>query len=175
MAETPIEVRIRDPLGELTRKERRNLLAISTVAIVVVHTGLVPTRFSGLGIDFGPLERVAFLKILTGAVAYFLVAFVVYAVADWLSGRWRLEVAFKADLDAFEARLRDDLVHRSQGQTPLAEVMADVRNDLDAYLEKSGARLRRATTPIVAFRAAFELAVPLGLGIYALKHLAEFW
>ena len=168
MEETPVEIRTRDPLSELTRKERRNLLAISAAAIVVVKTGLVPTKLSGLGIDVSMIERSAFLKILAGSVVYFLLAFVIYAVSDWLAGRWRLQLVFLAEMEKIIADTK---------ARPLPELGkgAEAEREYRAHLGKSTSRLTRATTPIVAGRAVFEFAIPVGLAVYALQSLMKVW
>jgi hypothetical protein len=74
-----------DFLSDLTRKERRNLLAASAIGIVVAKTGLVPTKIAALGIEFSPTDRTTFLKCLSGVVAYFLVAFIIYAADDYVA------------------------------------------------------------------------------------------
>jgi hypothetical protein len=43
----PPEVRVRDPLSEVTRKERRILLGTSALGIIVAKVGLVPTKITG--------------------------------------------------------------------------------------------------------------------------------
>jgi hypothetical protein len=78
----PAEMRLGDPLAEVTRKERRSLLIASAVAITIVKTGLVPTKISALGVEFSQADKAALLKVLAAVVIYFLVAFVVYAAAD---------------------------------------------------------------------------------------------
>jgi len=103
---TPIEVRTRDPLEGLTRKERRNLLAVSTAAIAVTQMRLIPTKVAALGIEFESINQSAFLKILAGVLVYFLVAFLIYSVSDWLSGRWSLQQALQAQSDEIAARVR---------------------------------------------------------------------
>src|SRR5437867_11439772 len=48
----PVEVLLRDPLSEVARKERRSLLGISAVAILVGWTGLVPQKIENFGLTF---------------------------------------------------------------------------------------------------------------------------
>lgn len=74
-----------DPLSEVTRKERRLLLGMSTIGIAIVRTGLLPTKISALGIEFGAADQRSLLNILAVITAYFLVAFVVYAASDWVA------------------------------------------------------------------------------------------
>jgi hypothetical protein len=96
----PLQVSLRDPLSQVTRNERRMLLAISVLSIFIARTGLVPTKISALGIDLEKTDQQAFLLVMALVVAYFVIAFVLYGMTDFLS--WRLsynegsKVAYKA-------------------------------------------------------------------------------
>src|SRR5262249_9795049 len=81
-AARPVGARLRDPLSEVGRKERRSLLAVAMVAILVGHTGLVPEKIQNLGITFAAPERVKLLWVAVAVVVYYLIAFIVYAVND---------------------------------------------------------------------------------------------
>src|ERR1700730_14495042 len=74
-----------DPLREVTRKERRSLLGVSVIAILVSWTGLVPEKIENLGITFAATERRALLFVFLGVVVYYAVAFGIYAWADYLN------------------------------------------------------------------------------------------
>ncbi len=76
---------LRDPLGEVARKERRSLLGISAVAILVGRTGLVPEKIENFGITFTRPERKALLWVFLAVVLYYAVAFIVYSLSDFLS------------------------------------------------------------------------------------------
>lgn len=76
-----------DPLSQISRLERRNLLIASTVGLLIGHVGLVPTRVSALGLEFNAPERNAFLILLALVVTYMLLAFAIYATADFFV--WR--------------------------------------------------------------------------------------
>ena len=81
----PIEIVTSDPLGVLARKMRAYLLGVSLVSIVVAATGLVPSEISNLGITFMPNERRAFVVILAGVTVYYLLAFIIYGLSDFLT------------------------------------------------------------------------------------------
>ena len=83
--ERPVEVMLRDPLGEVARKERRSLLGISAIAILVGRTGLVPVKIENFGISFSAPERQALLWVFFAVVLYYTAAFIVYAMSDFLS------------------------------------------------------------------------------------------
>ena len=80
----PMEALLGDPLSEVARKERRSLLGISAIAILVGATGLIPQRIESLGVTFTVSTQAALLKVFTGVVGYYTVAFLVYATGDFL-------------------------------------------------------------------------------------------
>jgi hypothetical protein len=84
------DVRLKDPLSEVTRNERKTLLGLSAIGIVVAKTGLVPTKISALGIEFDARDQTALLRILAGIIAYFVAAFLVYAIPELLA--WRVSL-----------------------------------------------------------------------------------
>jgi hypothetical protein len=89
----PVETLLGDPLGEVARKERRSLLGVSALAIFVGLADLVPTRIENFGITFTPPRRQALLWMFVAVVAYYLVAFIVYAMGDYLLHRRKVHVA----------------------------------------------------------------------------------
>ena len=64
------EIAVRDPLTEVTRKERRLLLGMCVLGIVLVKTGLVPTKISAFGIEFSHTDQKFILIILAFVVSY---------------------------------------------------------------------------------------------------------
>ena len=90
------ELLLDDPLKEVTRKERKMLLAVSVLAIVLVKTGLVPTKISALGVEFNETHQQALLLIVSLVDIYFLSAFVIYASTDFFV--WRKAIV-KASRD----------------------------------------------------------------------------
>ena len=76
------QVRLRDPLSEVTRKKRRALLWVSALGIVVVKSGLIPSKISALGIEFSPTDQHTLMLALGAAVAYLLLALLLYASSD---------------------------------------------------------------------------------------------
>ena len=91
------EVLLQDPLQPVTRKERLYLLAVSTVGLFIEYTGLVPTKVSALGIEFGKTNQNALLYVLALIILYFLVAFILYATADFFARQAALRAASYAD------------------------------------------------------------------------------
>jgi hypothetical protein len=81
----PVEAMLRDPLSDVGRKERRSLLAVAMVAILVGKTGLVPEKIENLGITFTAPERAALLWVFMAVVGYYTLAFLFYSMADFLN------------------------------------------------------------------------------------------
>ena len=69
---TPLEIQLRDPLSKETRLERRNLLGASAIGIVIVKTGLVPSKISALGIEFSQTDQRSLLLAIAAVISYFL-------------------------------------------------------------------------------------------------------
>jgi len=78
-----------DPLSPIARAERRNLLLAATLAILIAHVNLVPTRMSALGLEFAPPAQASFLVVTALVVGYFMLAFATYALADLFVWRKR--------------------------------------------------------------------------------------
>lgn len=81
-----LEAEIVDPLRPVTRKERTSLLAVSTLGVAVAFGGLVPEEINALGIRMSHLNQAVLLAVLLTVVAYYRVAFALYARAD--IARW---------------------------------------------------------------------------------------
>jgi amino acid transporter len=76
-----------DPLSDVARKERRNLLIASTTAILAATMGLAPAHISALGIEFSPPAQSSFVVLVALIVVYFIAAFVLYGISDFFI--WR--------------------------------------------------------------------------------------
>ena len=144
-----------DPLSDISRRERRNLVASSATAILIAHTGLVPTRISALGIELSPPAQSSFLVILGAVVAYFTAAFVIYGFSDLLV--WRHK--YQDYLEKVEIT--------SQNWTQEDQVNYD---ELQQHVP-SIAWLYRISKPAAYFRIGFEFALPLLIGLYAIYAL----
>lgn len=77
------KARLQDPLSASTRGERRLLLVLSTVTLLMVVIGLFPTKVEALGIAFESKNRLDLIMLLGAANVYALVGFVIYAWADF--------------------------------------------------------------------------------------------
>ena len=82
--ESTIESSLGDPLTELTRKERKALLGVAILGVAIAQTGIVPAKINALGIEFTKTDQQSLLFIIGLVIAYFLIAFVIYAWSDFL-------------------------------------------------------------------------------------------
>jgi len=141
-----------DPLSEITRKERRNLLFATIAGIAIAAMNMVPTKLSALGIDFSPPAQYSFLLLVAVVVVYFLLAFVTYGLADFFI--WRKQY-------------QDHLVRREQ------EARDWTYEDQLAY-EESIDGIPRADwlynwhNPVAFTRLLFEFLVPLISGVVSI-------
>jgi hypothetical protein len=135
----PVEAMLRDPLSDVGRKERRSLLAVAMVAILVGKTGLVPEKIENLGITFTAPERAALLWVFMAVVGYYTLAFLFYSMADFLN---YLHAVY----------LGRQEIHRQS---------------LAAAGEPEAWRMIGLVWPVSVIRGIFDFGVPLVVAIYA--------
>jgi hypothetical protein len=159
MAEESVgDVKLRDPLSEVTRKERKFLLGISIIAITLVKAGIVPTKLSALGVEFGKTDQQSLLWVLGLITLYFLIAFIVYASSDFLA--WRL---------AFRQALRRSLKERWDAELQGDESYKRLREYEQEFRMGIGNRVVFILSGPVSFiRALFEFILPIVIGIYTI-------
>lgn len=85
----PLQIRLQDPLSEVTRKERRMLMSISMLSLLVSKAGFIPNKISALGIDFGQINQQSFIYILAVIIGYFTLSFLLYSTSDFLT--WQFD------------------------------------------------------------------------------------
>lgn len=146
----PVEF-LSDPLSQITRIERRNLLITSTAGILVAKGGLIPTQISALGITLSAPNQSAFIVVMALTVVYFLCAFVVYGVADFFI--WRKK--YQDYLEHVESYLdnwsQEDQYRHDERRGKIPEI----------------AWLYRGASPVAYIRAFFEYFIPILAGFYA--------
>jgi hypothetical protein len=81
------QINVGEVLSSVTRAERRILLGVAMLGVIVAHSGLIPTRISALGIDFERADQRSLLLVLVLVVSYFTITFGIYAAADFFA--WR--------------------------------------------------------------------------------------
>jgi len=131
----------RDPFGEVTRKERRALLALSVLGILIGRTGMMPTKIESVGITFNADQHAAVLYLLAAVIFYFLCVFLCYSILDYVA-TWESRAADR------ETRLTD---------SPKAGYVM-----LPPPRTPAGLILPRR------FRALLAFWLPIALGVWAL-------
>jgi len=173
MAEaTPRELLVRDPLSDVTRKERRLLLLVSLIGIAFVKTGLYPTKISALGIECSQADQRAMTLVLCFVVLYFLVAFFLYAVSDFLA--WRLEY-IAAMKKVYEERRKTIEEKRKEKRKIDRSMIEEMQDNLyqqqteDAFrqLVSRNRFVIRSVGPTAILRALLEFLFPIVIGVYA--------
>ena len=142
---------LRDPLSDVGRKERRSLLAVAVVAILVGQTGLVPEKIENLGITFTAPERAALLRVFMAVVGYYTLAFVFYSMADFLNYLHAVHLGGQEiRRQNFSAtNFKDNLMKPGEPEvsTPW--------------------RMIGLVSPVSVIRGIFDFVVPLAAAIYA--------
>jgi hypothetical protein len=161
-----------DPLSETTRKERTSLLGLSMLGVALVKVPLVPEKFSALGIDFAHINQTMFVRLYSLVVSYYVVAFAVYAVSDYVA--WRRKEVITAH--EYEQQTKD---RRASSQVDLDRVLGtpdDVRyeNPRNGRLAYRGAAGYWLAFWIARLRAAFEFLFPLGFAAYSVGVLLSY-
>jgi|ERR1051325_334344 hypothetical protein len=156
---SPEEVALGEPLSELTRQERRYLLGVSIIGITLVRTGLVPSKISALGVEFSRADQKAVLGILAVIVGYFLVAFSIYSVADFVAWRSKRREALQRTLDARWERAREREARRLHRVRDLQTESPDLpASRIVTFL----------SWPVSIIRAVFDFLLPVLVGAYAI-------
>lgn len=73
---------LKEEWSENTRRQRRSLLLVSAISIIIVATGWFPTKISTLGIELDINDRETAFWILLSIQIYLLVTFLAYVVPE---------------------------------------------------------------------------------------------
>jgi len=161
--ESPDLLRLRDPLSEVTRRERKVLLGISLVGVAFVQTGLLPTEISALGIKLTAIDRKMLVILLAVVCLYFLFAFLAYAASDFLA--WQMSLH-----DAISQRVRESVEDRDDEYEQM--IHTEVWRVLYEHYPWTQ-RASRFVLPVSWARGLLEFGVPVGFSLYAIFILAK--
>jgi len=190
-----------DPLSELTRRERRVLLAVSALAILVADAGLLPSQISALGIEFDSYDQRFLYLSLVGFVFYFFATFGIYAYSDFLSWTMKVKTAIvNARLAHFNATHSpmDELTAATARQAMLSlieqherttgETLDKARALVMTAAERDAAQERALGKPETWFqfwqkeipaslvaREILDFVLPLIFGLVALWRVSAAW
>src|SRR5436305_1787543 len=150
------EVSVSDPLSDVTRSERKILLAVSALGILIVQTGLVPSKISALGIEFAQTDQRALLRAVGAIVLYFLCAFLIYAISDLAAWRFKYRRAARFDFE-YRKKIASEPVTVLVGKslTP-EEASGELKTRILLSFEQVEKRQNRTATAISIFRALIE-------------------
>ena len=126
---------VKDPLSEVTRKERRTLLGASAIGVAMVKANLLPQKISTLGIDFQQIDQTVLLRSVAFLILYFILAFLLYSTSDFLT--WR--IAYRRVVEEL-AKNRDT----AAGSGPSEDQSLEKRRSLSA----EGASTSRAFSAV---------------------------
>src|SRR5439155_3641993 len=140
------------PLSDVARKERRSLLGVGVIAILVGKTGLVPAKIENLGVTFTAPEREALLWVLMTIVVYYALAFAFYATSDFLTYRHAVHLGRQ---EIRRQRLAD------------ANIKDNLMKPGDPEVSSPWS-LTRWVAPASVFRAIFDFVVPVLVAVYAI-------
>ena len=157
---------VTDPLGELSRKERKTLLIVSLVAFAMTMAGLVPREFIFLGIRSEMVNVKAVFGLLGIVLLYCWISFMLHAIPEfmsWLSKYYELRhKEFVQRMSNEEEYGDDDGYAPTEYEAKYADVMAESS--------------RRAAIPfLIARRMIFLRAGLWDIMIPATVGLAGLW
>jgi hypothetical protein len=139
-------------LSEITHKKRRNLLLASTVSIVSGTVDMVPTKLNALGIGFFPSAfQGSLLFLMATIIAYFILAFIRYGLADFFI--WRKN--YQNYLITLKRATQNWSYEDQSDYEELHQNISRVEWLYNWYV------------PIAFLKLTFEFAVPLIAGVFA--------
>lgn len=165
MSDSAKDILLDDPLSGETRTKRKYLLVSSLIGIAMAKARIVPKNISALGVDLEPSNQGALLYLVSVVIIYFLFAFVVYALSDFIGWRKRVSLFYEENTKAFIRRINgrdnDDYDYTSEFATYIKEAKERVR-----YWKK--------LSPIASIiRGLFDFLLPLLISAYAVYILVS--
>jgi hypothetical protein len=160
---------VSDPLGEVTRAERKALLLVSLISVAIAKGGLVLKEIPALGITLSPSEILSLLYLLIAVLLYYLVGFSIYGLSD-LKKR-------KATLTAALARpqaLAKSMLEKHKEQFPPQSGNSQGKQPVDLEQLKplfalSGyARIANEVQKFATIRIFYDFYLPSIVGIASL-------
>lgn len=153
---------VRDPLSELTRKERRALLTASAIGLTITTAGILPTKVSALGIEFSITDQASLLWAGMFVILYFLYAFVSYSVVDYTAAG----LAYREAVDA-RNRWREE-----------CKALGLTSEDDERFLERWTKRpeksfLRFIAKSVSSIRQAVDFFLPIIVAGFALTIIGD--
>lgn len=175
---------LQDSLRDVTRKERRALLGLAAVGIVVAKTKLEVSQLTVLGLSCKSIPNLDLLLYLGCLVLYFLVAFLVYVVSDvtswwfcesdtnWKSMRTDYQLEFERQQKQHREN-SEDKQGISSSIFPSQQEIADAQRNARSFDPVKLAQKRRDSFLCVsqlslATWVLFDIILPFPVGLYAI-------
>jgi len=160
-SESPDKLRLRDPLSEVTRRERRALLGVSVLSVAVALSGLLPTEIAALGVKLETNEQKTLLLLLTAMCVYYLIAFIAYAASDFTA--WQVALH-----DSISERLSRSYTEPDEYDVHVWGEVQDKMAERYPWLVLAESMVK----PVSVARAIFEFVLPVVVGLVAVGVLA---
>lgn len=159
-----------DPLSATTRKERTSLLGLSMLGIALVKVPLVPEKFNALSIEFSHINQGMFVKLYALVVAYYCVAFGIYAFSDYVAWR-RQEVILSHE---YTAQQKERQANKKVNLDDLLSERYSKNGPGSDELCYRGAAGYTLAFLVARLRAAFEFLMPLAFAAYSMSALLRY-
>lgn len=154
----------KDPLSEATRRERKALLGLSLLAIVIMKANLIPSELSAFGLTIDNVRREWLIISVAALVGYFLIAFMAYAFSDFLG--WRM---------SFWETVRERAIERAKLEREIAEgADEDEPSEVLDECDRHQRALTEGAIPTSLIRALIDFILPIMVGVVALTVLILF-
>lgn len=165
-----------DPLSDVTRRERKNLLLVSFISLAVTLGNLVPQEITALGIKVSPSEQRNLFLLLASAVLYLMGAFIFYGHAEFQRWQANLSTVLRLRRAAGE-EIRKSLSEQSKSKSDARSSKFFAPDQMDRLMIAAQAAddLKQSDRFIGAARRRlwFEYSVPLLTGVWALILLLQ--
>lgn len=159
-----------EPLSEFSRKERRALLGFSVLALMIALCDLIPQKISALGVEITGTQQGYLKWVFFGLIVYFLVAFSISGLQDWLAWRGRIHEGLSADMkEGYESQA----VSQGRMQAPNHSYTPGKQLWKEAWKEVESFHPIKIAWRLYWIRVGFEFLIPLGVGLIALYCLVS--
>jgi hypothetical protein len=168
-----------DPLRDRTQAQHRNVLIVSSLAILIAQLNLAPKRISAVGVDLQSDDRNYILVALLVAVAYLLVAFLLPAIADYTAWSAARRAAAKMRSQVKDAltdaerqqheRWDQQLALDPDKRTSTWSEYENLQENVRSWKERE--RVYATLTPISHFRTFLDFGLPVLLALWAIGEL----
>lgn len=165
----PSRMMLKTSLSETSHNHRRSLLAVSAIGIAIALTGLIPSKITTLGIEFSETNRSSLLIFLVCVVSYFLIAFLAYAIPDFVAWSSDLRESQLANFQALREKKRrqeERLAELSLADKPTFE---EITEELYREEDVTANELSLDNPQWYWYlKAGFDFVLPLAVSVYAI-------